>query len=92
MKTRKTITIKHTGAGNDIRIPATSENPARDAADILARREFGRRGVVVTFRLDSWSEDGKSHTYEAFIGRSPTAAEARKYGNGITGRNVWIYV
>ena len=85
----KTITVKHTGTGGDVRVAIDSDHPARDAANILARREFGRRGTVVTLRLDSWSKT--SSTWEAFIGRSPTAAEARKYGNGVTGHNVWIY-
>jgi hypothetical protein len=87
---RKTITVKHTGTGGDVRVRADSERPARDAANILARRMYGRRGTVCTLRLDSWSET--SSTWEAFIGRSPTAAEARKSGNGVTGHNVWIYV
>lgn len=86
----KTITVKHTGTGGDIRVMSDSEHPARDAANILARRMYGKRGTVVTLRLDSWSKT--SSTWEAFIGRSPTAAEARKYGDGVTGRNVWIYV
>ena len=89
---KKTITIKHTGTGGDVRVAIDSEHPARDAANILARREFGKRGTVVAIRLDSWSEDGKSHTYEAFIGRQPTASEARKYGNGVTGHNIWLYI
>ena len=89
---KKTITIKHTGTGGDVRVMSDSEHPARDAANILARRMYGKRGTVVTLRLDSWSEDGTSHTYEAFIGRSPTASEARKYGNGVSGRTVWIFV
>ena len=89
---KKTTTIKHTGTGGDVRVLTDNvRNMARDAAGILARREFGRRGTVVAIRLDSWSEDGKAHTYEAFIGRAPTASEARKYGNGVTGRNIWIY-
>ncbi len=87
----KTITIKHTGTGGDVRVRADSESPARDAANILARRMYGKRGTVVTLRLDSWSEDGKAHTWEAFIGREPTASERRKYGPGVTGHNVWIY-
>ena len=88
----KTITIKHTGTGGDVRVRADSESPARDAANILARRMYGKRGTVVTLRLDSWSEDGKSATWETFIGRAPTAADVRKYGNGVTGRNIWLYI
>lgn len=86
----KTITIKHTGTGGDVRVRADSEHTVRDAANILARREFGRRGTVVTLRIDSRSSDGSS-TWEAFIGREPTDSERRKYGPGVTGHNVWIY-
>ena len=86
---KKTITIKHTGTGGDVRVRADSEHPVRDAANILARRMYGKRGTVVTLRLDSWSET--SSTWEAFIGREPTASERRKYGPGVTGHNVWIY-
>ena len=87
----KTITIKHTGTGGDVRVRADSETPARDAAEILARRMFGKRGTVVALRMDSMCTDGSS-TWEAFIGREPTASERRKYGPGVTGHNVWIYV
>lgn len=86
----KTIIVKHTGPGGDVRVRADSETPARDAADILARRMYGKRGTVVTLRLDSWSQ--ATSTWEAFIGRSPTTRERRKYGNGVSGNNVWIYV
>jgi len=86
---KKTIIVKHTGTGGDVRVRADSETPARDAANILARRMYGKRGVVCTLRLDSWSKT--SSTWEAFIGRAPTASERRKYGNGVTGHNVWIY-
>lgn len=87
---KKTITIKHTGIGGDIRVRADSEHTVRDAANILARRMWGRRGTVVTLRIDSMSADGSS-TWEAFIGREPTASEFRKYGPGVSGNNVWIY-
>ncbi len=87
---KKTIVVKHTGPGGYVRVRADSLTPARDAANILARRMWGKRGVVCTLHLDS-----RSHSYstwEAFIGRAPTASECRKYGNGVTGNNVWIYV
>jgi hypothetical protein len=84
-------TIKHTGEGNPIRVSADDNDPAHTAAAILARRMYGARGTVATLRLDSWAKDGSAHTYEAFIGRSPTAAERRRGANGVTGRNVWIY-
>ena len=75
-------TYEHTGEGAVIR-RATS---AKHAADILARREFGRRGFCRTIRLDSYTRDGTVQTYEAFIGR-PVRGE---HGT-TTGRNVWIY-
>jgi hypothetical protein len=87
----RTITIKHTGDGGAVRVSADAENPARSAAEILARRIYGKRGVVGTLRLDSWTADGSSHTYEAFLGVGPTQAARRRGANGITGRNVWIY-
>ena len=87
---KKTIIVKHTGPGGDIRVRSDSETPAKDAAQILARRMWGRRGTVCTLRLDSQSRSYS--TWEAFIGRQPTASECRKYGNGVPGNNVWIYV
>lgn len=64
---------------------------AREAAEIFAgrqaRRDYGRNGFCRTMRLDSWTENGKSHTFEAFIGR-PVPGE-----RGTTsGHNVWLYV
>lgn len=63
---------------------------ARDAAEIFAtrqaRRDYGRKGHCRTMRLNSWSESGKSYTFEAFIGR-PVSGE-----NSTSGRNVWVYV
>jgi hypothetical protein len=80
----------HTGEGGKIR--------ARDinhAADILARRMYGTRGVVGALRHDNDTvrRDGTitGSTWQAFVGVGPTAAERRNGGNGITGRNVWIY-
>jgi len=87
---KKTIVVKHTGPGGDIRVRSDSETPAKDAANILARRMYGKRGTVCTLRLDSC---GLTHsTWEAFIGCHPTPAECRKHGNGVPGHNVWIYV
>jgi hypothetical protein len=63
---------------------------AREAAEIFAtrqaRRDYGRNGHCRTIRLDSWTEGGKSHMFEAFIGR-PVRGE-----NATSGRNVWVYV
>lgn len=88
----KTIIVTHTGIGGPVRVSAEDKNPAATAAGFLARREYGRRGTVGALRLDSWAEDGSSHTYEAFIGAAPTAAERRRGENGICGHNIWIYV
>ncbi len=55
-------------------------------ADRQARREYGRRGYCRAVRLDSWTENGKSHTFEAFIGR-PVPRD-----NATRGRNVWLTV
>ncbi len=89
MKKRTTITVTHTGGGGPVRVP--TDEAKRDGlsiaeytAGVIARREYGRRGYYRTLRLDSWTEDGSSHTYEAFIGHDD--------GHGATvGRNVWIY-
>lgn len=64
---------------------------ATEAAAIFAareaRREYGRGGYCRTLRLDAWTENGLSHHYEAFIGRSVPGDSATT-----SGRNVWIYV
>lgn len=92
MSAAKTIEIKHTGEGGPVRVSADVDNPARAAAEIIARRMYGQRGVVGTMRLDSYAPDGSSHTYEAFVGVGPTMADRKKYGaNGLTGKNIWIY-
>jgi len=88
----KTTMIQHTGEGGPVRVRTDDNDPAETVATILARRMYGKRGTVGAMRLDSWAKDGSSHTYEAFIGRAPTAAERRRGVNGITGRNVWLYV
>jgi hypothetical protein len=63
---------------------------AREAAEIFAtrqaRREYGRNGHFRTMRLDIWTENGRSHTFEAFIGK-PVPGE-----RATSGHNVWIYV
>lgn len=73
---------EHTGEGPVV----TRATSAKHAADIIARREFGKRGFCRTIRLDSYTRDGSVHTYEAFIGR-PVRGER----GTTTGRNVWIY-
>lgn len=34
----------------------------------LAKREFGRRGYVRTFRADCWTADYAAATFDAFLG------------------------
>lgn len=60
---------------------------ARIFAERLARREYGRSGHCRTLRLDSWTQNGASHTFEAFIGKPVPGDRATT-----SGRNVWIYV
>lgn len=92
MKTElRTMMIQHTGEGGPVRVRTDEPDQAATVAGILARRMYGARGTVGALRLDSWAQDGSSHTYEAFIGRSPTQAERRRGETGVTGRNVWIY-
>ena len=56
-------------------------------ADRLARRAYGRNGFCRTIRLDSWTENRKSHTFEVFIGK-PVRGE-----RGTTaGHNEWLFV
>lgn len=76
--------FKHTGMGGIV-----IAKSAGHAAEILARREYGRsRGCVGAFRHDNdlVSRDGKiiGATYQAYIGKSIK-------GGGVSGRNIWIY-
>jgi hypothetical protein len=82
---RKTIDVTHTGRGGVIRVPKTAEHTAQYAAEILARREFGRRGEATSLRFDACASDESSYVYQAFIG-------APSPGGGLDGHNVWIYV
>ena len=83
----KTESVKHTGSGGIVRVRLATldgSSVARRAAEILARREYGRRAGVGTFRLDSYAADGSSHTYQAFVGRPAP-------DGGMNGHNIWIY-
>lgn len=64
---------------------------ATEAAEIFANRQarsdYGRRGYCRTLRLDCWTEDGRDHTYEAFIGK-PVPGEP----HATSGRNVFLVV
>lgn len=55
-------------------------------AQRLARREYGRRGVVRTLNLNSWARDGSCGDYQAFLGLpGPEPGQT-------TGGDVWIHV
>ena len=73
-------TYDHTGPGRPIR----RADSVRHAAEIIARREYGRRGMVGALRHDA-AGPGVS-IFEAFVGR-PARGDART----VTGRNIWIY-
>ena len=86
---RKTTDVDHTGPGGPIRVPLCenareSRSIGAYAAEILARRIYGRNGTIGAFRLDSWSTDNSFFTYDAFLGESRD--------DGITGRNYTLYV
>jgi len=75
---------KHTGTGNPVK--------ARDiahAAEILARREYGKCGTVGTLRHDSSTITAAGtitgNTWQAYIGRYNAKSRTT------TGHNVWIY-
>jgi hypothetical protein len=70
--------------------PVEAESP-RAAAEVFATREarklYGRRGYCRTMRLDSWTEDGTSHTFQAFIGR-----DVKGQPGTTTGREAWLFI
>jgi hypothetical protein len=68
-----------------VRVPWEEPDKARKAAEILARRLYGRRGICRTLNLESWAPDGSSRTYQAFLG---TPADH----GVVVGDNFWIYV
>ena len=61
---------------------------ATDAAEIFANRwakqNYGSTGYCRHVRLDSWTESGLTHHYEAFVG---VPAD-----NGCVGKNIWLTV
>ena len=74
---------RYTNSFDDV---TTRAGSAKEAADIIARRIYGKRGFCHALRHASRTEDGRSHTYEAFIG-VPVKGD-----RGTTsGRNIWIY-
>lgn len=70
---------------------AVTAEGATSAADIFAgreaRRAYGRRGYCRVLRLDCWTQDGLSHTFQAFIGRDVPGSQGTT-----SGRDVWITV
>jgi hypothetical protein len=65
--------------------PVQAEN-IREAANIFARRIYGKNGYARTYRNDCWTMDGTSGTWECFVGKDV------KGDPGTTvGRNIWIY-
>ena len=61
---------------------------ATEAAMIFANRwakqNYGSTGYCRHVRLDSWTESGSTHTFEAFVGVPE--------GNGCVGKNIWLTV
>ena len=84
-------TFDHTGEGRPI-----SAETVQEAAEKLARRMYGPRGTVGALRHDSDTVSGSGRvtgsTWEAFIGRGPTAADRRRGDAGVTGANVTLWV
>lgn len=70
---------------------AVTAADAREAAEIFAtraaRRAYGRRAYCRTLRLDSWTQDGRQHNYQAFIGRDVPGQRG-----ATSGRDEWICV
>jgi hypothetical protein len=74
--------------------PVTAESPeeaARVIAERLARRSYGRRGYCRVLRLDSWTQDGSTHHYQAFVGRAVLGRGRRPTGE-CAGHNEWVTV
>lgn len=62
---------------------------ARQAAHVFAarqaRKDYGAKGYCRTLRLDCWTEDGRCHTFQAFIGRNVDQTTC-------SGRDIWLHV
>ena len=56
------------------------ENAAEYVAGVLARRTYGRRGVVGALRCESWSSNNRLREFQAFIGK--------RAGCGIAGHTI----
>jgi hypothetical protein len=59
---------------------------ARIFAERQARREYGKRGYCHHVNQDSYSQDGNSATYQAFIG------VYNKNYRSTNGENIWLTV
>jgi hypothetical protein len=70
---------------------AVTADSATESAQIFAtraaRRAYGRRAYCRTLRLDSWTQDGRQHNYQAFIGRDVPGQRGTT-----SGRDEWICV
>lgn len=70
---------------------AVAAADAHEAAKIFAtraaRQAYGRRAYCRTLRLDSWTQDGRQHNYQAFIGRDVPGQRGTT-----SGRDEWISV
>lgn len=68
--------------------PVTATGPteaARVFASRTARKMYGRRGYVRAMRCDCWTQDGRIHHFQVFIGRDVAPNEC-------SGGNVMVYV
>ena len=83
---RKTIDVYYRSGGyrGTVRVHKDADDKALEAGRLIAHRIYGRGGVVRACRIDSWSPDYSTATYQAFIGIAD--------GQGVTGRDVWIYL
>jgi hypothetical protein len=94
---RSTFDIQHTGKGGPVRVSLDAYLEARTsdytgpvskelceyAANVVARREYGKSGYCRAIRQDGHSVDGQSATYQAFIGI--------QRGDDCAGRDIWLY-
>jgi len=69
-------------------LPVDAKEAARIFANRLARKKYGKKGYCYHVRLDSWTQDGTVHHFEAFIGRDLP----RAYGGGCQGHNEWLTI
>ena len=76
--------------------PYEAEHAAAAAevfASRLAQREFGKSGFCRTVRLECWTHDGSSATFECFIGRPLYGLTRNNSDRGTTtGHNVRLTV